>query len=143
MKIFEICLLSGEVVNVRTAELHYPANTIRRMMFNIRYFGKGSEDGGPGFEEEEHVSLLFAMLLRIYAFCVSDYFPWLRTLDLDGHQKMVCEAMKVVNKYHDPIATPFCLKIRFEHKSWLVIVLDSVFFFNQIKPKCYTICLNL
>ncbi|GMN68655.1 hypothetical protein TIFTF001_037710 [Ficus carica] len=95
--------VNGEVVNVRTAALHYPANTIRRMMFSLRYFGKGSEDGGPGFEEEEHISSLFAMLLHIYAFCVSDYFPWLQTLDLDGHRKMVCEAMKVVKKYHDPI----------------------------------------
>ena len=57
-----IYLWLGEVVNVRTIAKHYPANAMRRMMFSTRYFGKGSEDGGPGFEEEEHVSSLFTML---------------------------------------------------------------------------------
>ncbi|XP_010106336.2 isoleucine N-monooxygenase 2, partial [Morus notabilis] len=97
--------LKGDVVNVRTAAQHYPANAMRRMMFGRRYFGKGREDGGPGFEEEEHVSSFFTMLLHIYAFSVSDYFPWLQSLDLDGHRKKVCDAVKVVDKYHDPIIT--------------------------------------
>ncbi|EXC25308.1 Phenylalanine N-monooxygenase [Morus notabilis] len=95
----------GDDVVVRTAAQHYPANAMRRMMFGRRYFGKGREDGGPGFEEEEYVSSLFTMLLHIYAFSVSDYFPWLQSLDLDGHQKTVCDAVKVVDKYHDPIIT--------------------------------------
>ena len=96
-------MLSGKVINVRTAAQHYPANALRRMMFSTRYFGKGSEDGGPGFEEEEHVASFFTMLKYIYAFSVSDYLPWLRGLDLDSHQKRVRDAVKVVNKYHDPI----------------------------------------
>ncbi|EXC25309.1 Isoleucine N-monooxygenase 2 [Morus notabilis] len=95
--------LKGDVVNVRTAAQHYPANAMRRMMFGRRYFGKGRADGGPGLEEEEHVSSFFTMLLHIYAFSVSDYFPWLKSLDLDGHRKKVCDAVKVVDKYHDPI----------------------------------------
>ena len=100
------------MVNVRTIAKHYPANAMRRMMFSTRYFGKGSEDGGPGFEEEEHVSSLFTMLKYIYAFSVSDYLPWLRGLDLDGHQKRVRDAVKVVNKYHDPIVNDRILQWR-------------------------------
>ncbi|GMN21653.1 hypothetical protein TIFTF001_040080 [Ficus carica] len=102
----------GEVVNVRTIAKHYPANAMRRMMFSTRYFGNGSEEGGPGFEEEEHVSSLFTMLKYIYAFSVSDYLPWLRGLDLDGHQKRVRDAVKIVNKYHDPIVNDRILQWR-------------------------------
>ncbi|PON37123.1 Cytochrome P450, E-class, group I [Trema orientale] len=91
------------VVNVRTAAQQYSVGVMRRMMFDKRYFGKGRDDGGPGQEEEEHVGALFTMLLHVYAFCVSDYLPWLRWLDLDGHQKTVSEAMKVINKYQEPI----------------------------------------
>ncbi|GMN59752.1 hypothetical protein TIFTF001_028844 [Ficus carica] len=94
---------TGEVVNVRTAAQHYSASVMRRMMFNRRYFGKGREDGGPGFEEEEHVSALLTMLLHVYSFCISDYLPWLTSFDVDGHRKTVCNAMKVINKYQDPI----------------------------------------
>ncbi|PON55405.1 Cytochrome P [Parasponia andersonii] len=91
------------VVNVRTATQQYSVGVMRRMMFDKRYFGKGRDDGGPGQEEEEHVGALFTMLLHVYAFCVSDYLPWLKWLDLDGHQKTVSEAIKVINKYQNPI----------------------------------------
>ena len=72
-------------------------------MFNVRHFGEGRDDGGPGFEEEEHVSALFTMLLHVYAFCITDHLPWLKWLDLDGHRKRVRDAMEVINKYQDPI----------------------------------------
>ncbi|GMN70558.1 hypothetical protein TIFTF001_039600 [Ficus carica] len=117
-------MLSGEVINVRTAAQHYPANALRRMMFSTRYFGKGVEDGGPGFEEEEHVSSFFTMLKYIYAFSVSNYLPWLRGLDLDGHQKRVRDAVEVVNKYHDPILNDRILQWREGKKTELEDVLD-------------------
>ncbi|XP_004295627.1 PREDICTED: phenylalanine N-monooxygenase-like [Fragaria vesca subsp. vesca] len=94
---------NGSVVNVRTAAQHFSANTMRRLFFNTRYFGKGREDGGPGLEEEKHVSALFTIVLNVYAFCVSDYLPWLRPFDIDGHEKKVRDALKTIRQYQDPI----------------------------------------
>ncbi|KAK8508701.1 hypothetical protein V6N11_037656 [Hibiscus sabdariffa] len=91
------------VINVRAATRQYTGNVIRRMMFNRRYFGKGREDGGPGKEEEEHVESLFTLLQHLNSFILSDYVPWLRPLDLEGHEKIVSEAIRIINGYHDPI----------------------------------------
>ncbi|XP_027336061.1 isoleucine N-monooxygenase 1-like [Abrus precatorius] len=91
------------LVNVRNVAQHYCANVIRKLILNTRYFGKGREDGGPGFEEVEHVDAIFTMLKHIYAFYVSDYVPCLRMLDLDGHKGKVKNATRVMKKYHDPI----------------------------------------
>ncbi|XP_061994599.1 tryptophan N-monooxygenase CYP79A68-like [Rosa rugosa] len=94
---------NGSVVNVRNAAPHYPMSVMRRMIFNTRYFGKGREDGGPGLEEERHVSALFTILLHSYAFCVFDYLPWLRPFDIGGHEKKVRDALKIIKQYQDPI----------------------------------------
>ncbi|KAK9124738.1 hypothetical protein Sjap_014340 [Stephania japonica] len=91
------------VVDVRVASRNYSGNVIRKLMFNKRYFGKGSPDGGPGEEELEHVESLFNVLSLLYAFNVSDYIPKLRSLDLDGHEKIMRAATKIVNKYHDKV----------------------------------------
>ncbi|KAI9118588.1 hypothetical protein K1719_010920 [Acacia pycnantha] len=93
----------GGLVNVRIAAQHFCGNVIRKLIFDKRYFGEGMEDGRPGHEEIEHVGALFIMLKYLYAFSVSDYVPWLRGLDLDGHKRMLKNAMSTVNKYHDPI----------------------------------------
>ncbi|OVA17283.1 Cytochrome P450 [Macleaya cordata] len=93
----------GAVVNVRKAARMYSGNVIRKLMFNMRYFGEGRADGGPGAEEEEHVQALFTVLSLLYAFCVSDFMPSLRCLDLDGHEKIMKKASKIVNGYHDRI----------------------------------------
>ncbi|KAL5164354.1 Isoleucine N-monooxygenase 2 [Glycine soja] len=69
----------------------------------LLYFGKGREDEWPGFEEMEHVDSIFDLLNYIYAFSVSDYMPCLRGLDLDGQEKKVKEASRIIKKYHDPI----------------------------------------
>jgi phenylalanine N-monooxygenase len=94
---------STEVVDVRLAIHQYCGNVIRKMIFNKRYFGKGSNDGGPGVEEVEHVESLWSLLTHIYAFAVSDYIPCLRVLDLDGHEKIVSKAMRIINSYEEPI----------------------------------------
>ncbi|KAH7542132.1 hypothetical protein FEM48_Zijuj02G0040900 [Ziziphus jujuba var. spinosa] len=94
---------AGQVVNVRTAAQHYTGSVVRKMMFNRRFYGKGSEDGGPGVEEEEHLSALFTLLLHVYAFSVVDYLPWMRAFDLDGHEKKVSEVMEVLKKYQEVI----------------------------------------
>ncbi|KAH7542138.1 hypothetical protein FEM48_Zijuj02G0041500 [Ziziphus jujuba var. spinosa] len=93
----------GKVVNVRTAAQHYWGSVMRRMMFNLRFYGKGNEDGGPGVEEQENVSALYTMLLHLYAFSVADYLPWLRVFDLGEHEKKVKEAMEVLKKYQEVI----------------------------------------
>ncbi|KAK7305536.1 hypothetical protein VNO77_43442 [Canavalia gladiata] len=91
------------LVNIRTAARHYCGNLIRKIIFNTRYFGKGSEDGGPGFEDVEHIDSIFDLLKYIYAFSLSDYMPCLRGFDLDGQKKNVKKALRIMNKYHDPI----------------------------------------
>ncbi|KAI3896799.1 hypothetical protein MKW98_009652 [Papaver atlanticum] len=96
-------LSGGEVINIRLLTRQFTGNVIRKMVFNNRYFGKGRKDGGPGIEEIEHVNASFEVLYHVYAFGVQDYLPYLRWLDLDGHEKVVKRAMGVVNKYHDPI----------------------------------------
>ncbi|KAL4379970.1 hypothetical protein GQ457_02G005140 [Hibiscus cannabinus] len=93
----------GGIVNVRVAARHYCGNVTRKLVFNRRYFGEGKADGGPGFEEEEYIEAIFTFLTYVYSFCVSDYLPFLRGLDLEGHEMIVKEATRVMNKYHDPI----------------------------------------
>ncbi|XP_057428527.1 isoleucine N-monooxygenase 2-like isoform X2 [Lotus japonicus] len=87
-------------VNVRTAARHYCSNVMRKLVFNTRYFGKGCKDGAPGFEEVEYVDAIFTLLRYVFAFSVSDYMPFLRGLDLDGHESKVKSAMRIVDKYN-------------------------------------------
>ncbi|KAB2081172.1 hypothetical protein ES319_A05G114500v1 [Gossypium barbadense] len=101
--VYNLCTSAGGLVNVRVASQQYCGNVPRKMLFNRRYFGEGKEDGGPGFEEEEHISAVFTILAYLYSFCVSDYLPRLRGLDLDGHEKVMAGALSVMQKYHDPI----------------------------------------
>ncbi|KAJ4883454.1 cytochrome p450 79a2 [Raphanus sativus] len=90
-------------IDVRHVVRQYSGNVARKMLFGVRHFGKGSEDGsGPGFEEIEHVDSLFTVVTHLYAFALSDYVPWLRFLDLEGHEKVVSGAMRNVSKYNDP-----------------------------------------
>ncbi|KDP45698.1 hypothetical protein JCGZ_17305 [Jatropha curcas] len=93
----------GGLVDVRVAAQHYCGNVTRKMMFNKRFFGKGKKNGGPGFEEEEHIDAIFRVLHYLYAFCLSDYLPCLVGFDLDGHEKIIKEANGIIGKYHDPI----------------------------------------
>ena len=95
--------MDSSVVNVRNAVRQYTGNIVRKTMFSRRYFGEGRLGGGPGLEEEEHVNSLFTSLAYLHAFSPSDYLSCLRVFDLDGHQKMVKEALSIINKHHDPI----------------------------------------
>lgn len=76
---------------------------MKRMVFDKRHFGAVKNNGGPSFEDEEHVEALFTLLLYTYAFNISDYLPILKWLDLDGHSKKVREAMEIIKKIQDPI----------------------------------------
>ncbi|KAL4581620.1 hypothetical protein LXL04_006143 [Taraxacum kok-saghyz] len=94
--------VTGGVVNVRTVVQQYSSNVIRKIVFGSRYFGKGSTDGGPGEEEIEHVDSLLTVLSYLYAFSVTDYFPWLRWItDFDGHEMIIRKAIRTARKYQD------------------------------------------
>ncbi|KAM7264210.1 hypothetical protein ACFE04_001893 [Oxalis oulophora] len=73
------------------------------------------QDGGPGFNEVEHVEAIFDSLAYLYAFCISDYFPLLVDLDLDGHEKIVKNTNKTLKKYHDLIVEDRLQKWRHEN----------------------------
>ncbi|KAK9053985.1 hypothetical protein SSX86_025060 [Deinandra increscens subsp. villosa] len=92
------------LVNVRIIGQQYTNNMIRKLVFGNRYFGKGSEDGGPGEEEIEHADSLWTILVYLNAFCVTDYFPWLRWVtDFDGHEKKIRNAILMTRRYQDPL----------------------------------------
>ncbi|KAI3827041.1 hypothetical protein L1987_01103 [Smallanthus sonchifolius] len=97
-------LSEGGLINIRIASQQFCGNVIRKMIFGTRFFGQGMEDGGPGDEENEHVLALFTILKYLNAFCIADYFPWLRgKIDFDGHEKIIRAAIEGVRKYHDPL----------------------------------------
>lgn len=100
--VYNKCNNSG-LVNIRIATRHYCGNVCRKLFFNTRYFGKGMKDGGPGVEEVEHVDNVFILLKHLYAFSISDYIPFLRLFDLDGHKSKVKKGMSIMKKYHDSI----------------------------------------
>ncbi|KAI3821076.1 hypothetical protein L1987_08633 [Smallanthus sonchifolius] len=96
--------IDGGLINVRTVSQHFVANALRNIVFGKRFFGQGTEDGGQGEEETEHVAALFTILKYVYAFCITDYFPWLRgKTDFDGHEKIMRTAIETVRKYQDPL----------------------------------------
>ncbi|OMO78111.1 Cytochrome P450 [Corchorus olitorius] len=94
--------VDGTIVDIRLAAQQYCGNVPRKLIFNTRFFGKGKEDGGPGVEEEEYVAALFTILSHLYSFCISDYIPWLRGIDIDGHEKVMDKVLGI-GKYQDPI----------------------------------------
>ncbi|XP_044318898.1 tyrosine N-monooxygenase-like [Triticum aestivum] len=71
----------------------------------VSYFSDlpASSASWPGHDEVAHVAALFTVLNHLYSFCVSDYFPTLIGLDLDGHEKVSKDAMQTTNRLHDPI----------------------------------------
>ncbi|KAI7729868.1 hypothetical protein M8C21_023777 [Ambrosia artemisiifolia] len=94
----------GGLINIRAMSQHFFTNLIRNITFGKRFFGQGTEDGWPGEEETEHVVAVFTILKHLYAFCITDYFPWLRwKTDFDGHEKIMRNAIRIVRKYQDPI----------------------------------------
>ncbi|XP_023730503.1 valine N-monooxygenase 1 [Lactuca sativa] len=97
-------ITDGGLINIRMVSRHFCGNLMRNMIFGRRFFGKGSEDGGPGEEETEHVAAIFNILKYLYAFCITDYHPWLRgKTDFDGHEKSMRSALKIARKYQDPL----------------------------------------
>uniref|UniRef100_A0A7N0UZA3 Cytochrome P450 n=1 Tax=Kalanchoe fedtschenkoi TaxID=63787 RepID=A0A7N0UZA3_KALFE len=95
--------LHDRPVNLRTVSRHYGANVTRKMVFGRRYLGEARADGGPGTLEEEQVMAIFQSLDYSFSFAISDFFPILTGLDLDGQEKQAKEAFAMFNRLHDPI----------------------------------------
>ena len=93
----------GAVINIRRITQHYCGNILRRMLFNRRYYGKRREDGGPTFEDKEHNQALLTAVRRVNAFSISDFIPCFKPFDLDGHKKILKNALNVLRKYDEPI----------------------------------------
>ncbi|CAN0902553.1 Valine N-monooxygenase 1, partial [Linum grandiflorum] len=92
-----------KTVNLRVATRHYCGNVIRKMMFSQRFFGEPTVDGGPGPKEIEHVEAVLGALKYVYSYSVSNIFPFLRWLDLDGQGKLIKKANKTITDYQNPI----------------------------------------
>ncbi|XP_010555368.1 PREDICTED: tryptophan N-monooxygenase 2-like [Tarenaya hassleriana] len=92
-------------VDFRVLSRHYCGNVIKKLFFGTRTFGPGkmAADGGPTAEDIEHMEAMFDGLGFTFAFCVSDFLPWLTGLDLNGHEKIMRRASAVMDKYHNPI----------------------------------------
>ncbi|CAM0908374.1 unnamed protein product [Alopecurus aequalis] len=96
----------NHLVDVRHVAQHFCCNITRRLVFGKRYFRDdipASSTSGPGHDEVAHVAALFTALNHLYSFCASDYFPALVGLDLEGHEMVSRNVMRVVNQLHDPI----------------------------------------
>nr|XP_043639581.1 phenylalanine N-monooxygenase-like [Erigeron canadensis] len=97
-------VVSGRVVNVRVIVQQHSINIIRKIIFGSRYFGKGDAYGGHGQEVVEHFDSLSTIAGHVYAFCVTDYFPWLGWItDFDGHERNLKNALCIAKKYLDPL----------------------------------------
>lgn len=102
--IYNKCETIDGVVNVRDIAIQYASNTLRNIVFGSRSFGKGNGCGGREEGDVEHDDFIFTILDHIYAFCVTDYFPWLRWItDFDGHERIMRNALRKVKKYQHPL----------------------------------------
>ncbi|CAN0902378.1 Valine N-monooxygenase 1 [Linum grandiflorum] len=90
-------------VNLRVVTQHYCGNLMRKIMFNKRFFGEPTADGGPGPKEVEHLEAVFETLKYVYTFSISNMLPFLRGLDLDGQGKLIKKANKTMRDYQNPI----------------------------------------
>ncbi|CAN0902386.1 Valine N-monooxygenase 1 [Linum grandiflorum] len=68
-------------VNLRVVTQHYCGNLMRKIMFNKRFFGEPTADGGPGPKEVEHLEAVFETLKYVYTFSISNMLPFLRGKD--------------------------------------------------------------
>uniref|UniRef100_A0ACD5YBT1 Uncharacterized protein n=1 Tax=Avena sativa TaxID=4498 RepID=A0ACD5YBT1_AVESA len=96
----------NNLVDIRHVAQNFCCNIIRMLVFGKRYFSDdipSSSTRGPGRDEVAHVAALFTALNHLYSFCVSDYFPVLIGHDLDGHEMVSRNVLRVLNRIHDPI----------------------------------------
>ena len=131
-------------MHVRTLVQQYSSNILRKIIFGSRYFGKGNADGGPGHEEIEHAESILTIVDHLFAFSVTDYFPWLRWItDFDGHEKIMRDAIRTARKYQDPLIDERIKKGRVFRDLWfhafslvVFIWIISVFEYLYLCGKC-------
>lgn len=100
----QVYITSDSCINVRHVARHFCGNIIRRLVFGKRYFKSSAISvTGPGADEEEHIDALFTLVNYVYNFCVSDYYPALIGLDLDGHEKVARGVISTLDRLHGPI----------------------------------------
>ncbi|MBA0633606.1 hypothetical protein Godav_025750 [Gossypium davidsonii] len=74
------------------------------MHYILSQWENGDDDGLVDLRlEEEYVDAIFACVILLYSFCIFNYLPFLRYLDLEGHEKIVEDATSVLEKYNNPI----------------------------------------
>lgn len=90
----------GKSINLRDLFGSLTSNAITRMILGQRFFGpKGA---GPQVAAE-HKAKIYESFSLINAFNIGDYLPFLRFLDLQGHEKRMNEIMKWVDELYDRI----------------------------------------
>ena len=90
----------GKSINMRDLFGSLTSNAITRMILGQRFFGpKGA---GPQVAAD-HKAKIYESFSLINAFNIGDYLPFLRPLDLQGHEKRMKEIMKWVDELYDRI----------------------------------------
>ncbi|KAJ4844925.1 hypothetical protein Tsubulata_042903, partial [Turnera subulata] len=124
----------NKIVDLRLVTRHYSTNVVRKMLSGRRNFGKGTPDGGPGPEEMEHVEAVFITMKYVYS-CISDYFPFLARLDLDGQQKLVKHVNNdLIGKYHNPIIDERIHQWRSGQREDMDDILDEITYASVDNP---------
>ncbi|GLJ37528.1 hypothetical protein SUGI_0762550 [Cryptomeria japonica] len=92
--------LEGKIINMRNLFGDLTSNIITRMVLGKRYFGPK----GAGLEIAiEHKAKIYESFSLINGFNIGDYIPFLRPLDLQGHERKMKEIMKWVENLYGSI----------------------------------------
>ncbi|GLJ51046.1 hypothetical protein SUGI_1086770 [Cryptomeria japonica] len=90
----------GKSIDMRNLFGALTSNAITRMVLGQRFFGlKGA---GPEVAAE-HKAKIYESFSLINAFNIGDYLPFLRPLDLQGHERRMKEIMKWVDNLYGSI----------------------------------------
>lgn len=101
--------LEGRNVNMRNLFGALTSNAITRMVLGQRFFGlKGA---GPEVAAD-HKAKIYESFSLINAFNIGDYLPFLRPLDLQGHERRMKDIMKWVDNLYDSIIQEQCLELK-------------------------------
>ncbi|KAH9295326.1 hypothetical protein KI387_038914, partial [Taxus chinensis] len=92
--------LEGKSINMRNLFGALTSNAITRMVLGQRFFGR--KGAGPEIAAE-HKAKIYESFSLINAFNVGDYLPFLRPLDLQGHERRMKEIMKWVDNLYASI----------------------------------------
>ncbi|XP_059064841.1 cytochrome P450 703A2-like [Cryptomeria japonica] len=92
--------LEGKSINMRNLFGILTSNVITRMVLGQRFFGL---KGASPEVAVEHKAKIYDSFSLINAFNIGDYLPFLRPLDLQGHERKMKDIMKWVEKLYGSI----------------------------------------